>query len=236
MQQLPEFLKLNDNAVITATEIGRENQPLLKIENFLRDIKPLRDYAINVNGYTPAEIYPGVRMLLPPDYLQALLTHAQRYLLELFDLDLKKFDKGESFFAIVTRHPKDLQFLQKIPHFDAPFKESIAAIHYLADVENCGTSFYRHRATGFEYIDMNRNDVYASAIETEFRDKHQSLDGYISGNTDEFELIQSEPAVANKILIYRGSTLHSGNIHPDYNFDSNPATGRLTITTFAKFW
>ena len=236
MQRLPDFLALDDEAKITATTIGRENQPLLKIENFMRDTQPMREYAIRTNNFVPADFYPGIRMLLPPEYLQALLMHLQKYLVELFQLDINKFDKGESFFAIVNRQPKDLQFLQKIPHFDAPNKDGIAAIHYLTNVENSGTSFYRHRSTGYEYVDNERRDVYASVIESEFRDKHQLLNGYINGDTDEFELIRSEPAVANTILVYRGSSLHSGNIHSEYNFDGNPATGRLTITTFAKFW
>lgn len=55
---------------------------------------------------------------------------------------------------------------------------------------------------------------------------------YINGDTGSFERIESIGAKFNRCLIYRCSNLHSGDIPPDYAFDTNPRTGRFTLTSF----
>jgi hypothetical protein len=41
--------------------------------------------------------------------------------------------------------------------------------------------------------------------------------------------------VFNRLLIYRGASLRSGNIGPGFAFDANPRTGRLTLNLFLRF-
>jgi len=55
------------------------------------------------------------------------------------------------------------------------------------------------------------------------------------GSNNEFEEIMSFEAKFNRLIMYRGTSLHSGIIRPEYNFDPNPQTGRLTITSFYEF-
>ena len=44
--------------------------------------------------------------------------------------------------------------------------------------------------------------------------------------------IANVDAMFNRMIIYPSNILHSGNIAADFNFDQNPATGRLTLNSF----
>jgi hypothetical protein len=57
---------------------------------------------------------------------------------------------------------------------------------------------------------------------------------YINGDNQYYEQIGSYDAKFNRIVMYRGNVLHSANIAPDFNFDPNPRTGRLTLTSFIQ--
>jgi hypothetical protein len=98
-----------------------------------------------------------------------------------------------------------------------------------------GTSLYRHIPTNFEYVDEQRYTSYTAKIQERFPTEDKYPEGYINGSTDQFEEILSVDAVFNRLLMYRGTSLHSGKIGKDYNFDPSPATGRLTLTSFFEF-
>lgn len=194
----------------------------------------LKQYAIDHNEFGPADnYYPGIRMPIPLIYTAALAKNLSYYIQNLFGVNPRNAKKAVSRFSIVTCPPHDLSLLQRIPHFDAASRKSLAAIHYLTDDENAGTAFYRHRELGYEYIDADRYDTYMQRVKEQFDDKMPP--GYIRSSTDEYEMIASFPAQYNRILLYRGSSLHSGIIPENYAFDPNPATGRLTITSFYEF-
>jgi hypothetical protein len=72
-------------------------------------------------------------------------------------------------------------------------------------------------------------------INERFSSEDKYPKGYINGSTDQFEEIASFDAIFNRLVMYRGTSLHSGRIGSDYNFDPSPATGRLTITSFFEF-
>jgi len=58
--------------------------------------------------------------------------------------------------------------------------------------------------------------------------------GYVNGSTALFEQIAAYDAVFNRALVYRGTSLHSGSLPPDFVPDANPRTGRLTVNTFLE--
>jgi hypothetical protein len=103
----------------------------------------------------------------------------------------------------------------------------------LCEPTHGGTSFYRHRSSGFEYINETRSGSYLSSLEKEIK-----LYGmppqpcYIKDENVFFERITSVAAKFNRAVIYRCSSLHSGDISADYQFDMNPMTGRFTIASF----
>ena len=227
-------LNLSKNADISCFEFGNESQPILKADNFMLGAEQLKAHAVAGNQFGVADsFYPGVRMAISPIYTKALLHHFQLEIEKIFKLKLSSVKKAISRYSIVTFPPSTLKTFQQIPHFDAATKKSLAVLHYLCDDENSGTAFYRHRESGFEFIDQARREPYLSCISRQFPE--DSNQGYIVDTTEEFEKVCGFSAVFNRLLLYRASSLHSGIIGPDYNFDPSPSTGRLTITSFIEF-
>jgi hypothetical protein len=52
------------------------------------------------------------------------------------------------------------------------------------------------------------------------------------GDTARFEMIADIPAKPDRMIIYRGRTLHSGSIGPSFDPSADPVKGRVTINTF----
>lgn len=194
----------------------------------------LKQYAVENNKFGPADnYYPGIRMPVPLIYTAALAKNLRQHFESRFGIDPRSAKKAVSTFSIVTYPPEKLSLLQRIPHFDAASKKNLAAVHYLADDNKSGTAFYRHRKLGYEYVDADRYDTYMECVKTQFDGKIPC--GYIRGSTDEYEMTASFEAKYNRLILYRGSSLHSGIIPETYTFDPSPATGRLTITSFFEF-
>jgi len=216
--------------------IGTENEPLLLIDSFIKGADELKNYAIEKNNFLKSDsYYPGLRMQIPATYTIALAKNLSPFINGFFGLDLEAIKKAVSRFSIVTTPAEDLDLLQRIPHIDSPSKDALAVVHYLKDAPDSGTSLYRHRATGFEYVDGSRYDVYMNHIKNYYADPVHTPTGYMRGSNNEYEEIMSVEAKFNRLIMYRGTSLHSGIIRPEYNFDPNPQTGRLTITSFYEF-
>jgi hypothetical protein len=221
---------------VEAIYVGNERQPLLKVESLFQGVDVIRQHAIDVNAFKVADsYYPGIRMETPVPYSIALVKSLAFYIQDFFKLDLQKIKKIASRYSIVTFAPKDLGLMQKIPHFDAPNPNSLAMVYYLCDAPDSGTALYRHKESQYEYVDEERYDNYMSCVRRQFSNPDRHPEGYIYTDTAEYEQIASYNAKYNRLIAYHGSSLHSGIITPDYNFDSDPASGRLTITTFIEF-
>lgn len=227
---------LSLNTLFEPVVVGAEEQPFLQVDNFMSGATVLKDAAIANDAFAGSDsYYPGVRMAIPSVYTVAVIKNLRNYISAFFLSDVKKVKKATSRYSIVTRLPTELSFFQRIPHIDAPTKKSLAMIHYLCDAQDSGTALYRHRELEYEYIDKDRCERYRQYLKKQFSDSDRYPQGYICGDTPEFEQIHSVQAKFNRAIIYRGSSLHSGVIAPSYNFDPSPATGRLTITTFVEF-
>jgi hypothetical protein len=225
------------NTRIETLQLGRERQPLLKIDDCMAGVDELRQRAITANNFAKADThYPGVRMLIDPMYSLAIAKVYKQYIENFFGLNVQKIKKIVSAYSIVTLPPQQLNILQRIPHFDAPTQNSLAMVHYLCNASTSGTCFYRHRETGYEFINSERREGYVKTIEQQFSEPAVRPSGYICGDTAEYEVIASFEAVYNRLIMYRGSSLHSGLITPAYNFDPSPETGRLTIASFIEFY
>jgi hypothetical protein len=217
-------------------KVGNEQQELVRVDNYMQGADALLEDAISRNNFAVADsFYPGLRMDITDAYIIQLVRNLQHVIQDFFKLDLRKIKKAVSKYSIVTFSPENLKLMQRIPHFDAPTRNSLAVIHYLSDAPNSGTSLYRHRKTGFEYIDQLRIENYTQNLQQQFDDPSKHPSGYIHESNETYEEIASHNAVYNRLLMYRGSSLHSGIIKPDYNFDPSPETGRLTVTSFIEF-
>src|SRR5690606_30099023 len=95
-----------------------------------------------------------------------------------------------------------------------------------------GTAFYRHRKTGYEYVDESRKLAYFKSLEAENGGPNMPGPEYINGDTALFEQICKQEGIFNRMLIYRRNSLHSGCIAKDFSLDQNPLAGRLSLNSF----
>jgi hypothetical protein len=221
----------------TVVHVGLERQPVIVIDDFLQETNQLIDYAATQAKFLMRRdvAYPGFRAAAPPEYSIAVKVYLRDLLRDTFGLGPADIAADNCEFAIVTTPPEMLQLRQRIPHIDAPDSCYIAGLHYLCGPELGGTSFYRHRRTGFESVDLDRRDLLQRALQGEIAASGAPPVAYIDGDTDLFVRTASFDAAFNRLLFYRGVTLHSGNISRDFGFDANPRTGRLTISSFFLF-
>lgn len=232
----PIVYELCEDASIDCCRIGNEQQEVLVVDGFLKGAAALKERAISEGKFARADsFYPGVRMQVPHQYTFAIVKALGFFMEQFFHLEVRNIKNAVSKFSIITTRPNDLDLLQRIPHFDSPSRKGLAVVHYLQSVPGMGTSLYRHKPTGFEYVDEQRYSQYMKVIEQRYPTKSEYPEGYISGSTDHFEEVVSFDAVFNRLIMYRGASLHSGKIGKDYNFDPSPATGRLTLTSFFEF-
>jgi hypothetical protein len=232
----PILYGLCDDANIECYRVGNEQQEVLLVDNYLKGASSLKEYAVQQNNFARADsFYPGVRMEVPQQYTIALVKNLGFFMEKFFQLEVRNIKSAVTKFSIVTTPPNKLDLLQRIPHFDSPSRKGLAVIHYLQSIPSMGTALYRHIPTNFEYVDEQRYSRYMAHIQERFSSEDKYPDGYIAGSTDQFEEVMSVDAVFNRLLMYRGTSLHSGKIGKDYNFDPSPATGRLTLTSFFEF-
>lgn len=226
---------MNSESCYRYKSIGTEQQPLVVIDNFVPNPAGLVDYALSRGDVRPAKGYPGLRSPTPPAYNDFVEQQLRQFLSRCFGMPERNPREIESWYSLVATPPDRLSSWQQIPHFDRPQPQDLAVLHYLCAPPYGGTSFYRHRATGFEYIDDTRETVYLARIESESADRKHVKPAYINGDTTHFERIASVDCRFNRALVYRCSSLHSGDIPADFAFDLDPRSGRFTIASFLTF-
>jgi hypothetical protein len=225
-------LELHPDIRLQKLTIGKEKAPLLVIDNLAARPEQLVEAAVALNFTPLGRMYPGIRAQAPQPYMEFLVGRLSKLLLDFFQLKGTKLGFSLCHYSIVTTPPEKLQLLQRIPHIDSTDGHGLATIHYLFNGNLGGTAFYRHRATGFEYVDKSRHKQYFDTLERESADPQFPGCDYINGDTPFFERIASQDGVFNRILIYRRNSLHSGSIEASFIPDPNPRTGRLSINSF----
>jgi hypothetical protein len=226
------ILDLHPDIRIEKLTIGRERAPLVVIDNFIAEPERLVKKAAVAQFAPGGRFYPGIRAKAPPSYEHFLATRLQPLLAEHFDLTSKSLSLSMCHYSLVTTPAAQLTLLQCLPHVDSLAAQGLATIHYLFKEKLGGTAFYRHRATGYEYLDEARGPVYSSALEAECAGPNRPVSEYISGDTALFEQIARAEGVFNRMLVYRRNSLHSGAIDRAFVPDANPRTGRLSINSF----
>jgi hypothetical protein len=223
---------LHPNFSVRREAIGREQAPLLVIDNLLADAEEQVDHAASRIFGDGGYYFPGVRAKAPLTYQRFVLERLGGLFAEHFGVNASKLRFTMCQLSLVTTPAANLSHLQRIPHIDSVFTEELAFIHYLFRGSLGGTAFYRHRSTGFEIIDMARRDRYFACVEAEKQGPDCPPATYINGSTALYEQVGAEDGVFNRMLVYRRNSLHSGNIPVDFVPDTNPRTGRLSINGF----
>ena len=212
--------------------IGREGEPLLVIDNLIADADALVDLAAGKHYSDVATYYPGVRAKAPLTYQQFILDKFRGLIGGFFGLQPASLRFTACHFSLVTTPPDKLAYLQRIPHTDSMLRTELAMVHYLFKRDLGGTAFYRHRKTGFEYVDVLRRATYLDCVEQEKNGPDSPGSGYINGSTALYEQISAQEGVFNRVLIYRRSSLHSGSIRPDFVPEFDPRKGRFSVNGF----
>ena len=213
-------------------EIGRERAPLLVVDNLVDDPDELVELAASKMFAAAPTYYPGLRAKAPLSYQRFILEDLRPEIDATFGLRGRMLRFTECNFSLVTTPGEKLSYLQRIPHVDSLVNDELAMIHYLFRANHGGTAFYRHRSTGFEYVDKARQIEYLNRVDLEKAGPHSAPPAYIIGDTPLYERIAAQDGVYNRLLMYRRTTLHSGSIAPGFAFDPNPRTGRLSINAF----
>lgn len=212
--------------------IGRENLPLLVIDNLVADPDELVQDAISKHYAPPHSFYPGVRAKAPLSYQRFVVGELRSVINEFFELENPSLQFNMCHYSVVTTPPTQLTPIQRIPHVDANDRRGLASIHYLFKADLGGTAFYRHRATGFEYVDEARRNTYYPLLEQELAGPLAPGAEYIDADTKLFERIDIQAGVFNRMLVYRRNCLHSGVPKPGIPLNRDPASGRLSINSF----
>ena len=222
---------LSSEATIHVDPIGEERQPLCVIDNALPDPDAFVDHAATQPFGQIGAYYPGVRATLDTDCGASLCETVGTIARGHFAMPHEAWG-GEYFFSIVTTSPAQLAPIQRLPHYDGVETDRLAVLLYLTPQPQGGTSFYRHRTTGFETIDHSRFPEYKSALENDVRRHGLPPAHYIDDGAPLFERIKTVDAVYNRMLVYRGINLHCSAIDETTSFSPDPRVGRLTINAF----
>jgi len=225
-------LNLHPQLRLSKLAIGAERAPLFVIDNFVADPQALVADACARPFTVRSRYFPGIRAEAPPAYQQLLLTSLRSALLDCLGTPEGRLTLSMCHYSLVTTPAKELAPPQRIPHVDSFARSGLATIHYLFKGNLGGTGFYRHRRTGFEFIDEARGAAYSRALAEEHSGPAAPGPGYINGDTALFEQIAKQDGVFNRMLVYRRNSLHSGSIEAGFVPDPNPATGRLSINSF----
>lgn len=226
------ILELHPDIRIEKLAIGRERATLLVIDNFLAAPERLVSRAAKTQFGSGGRFYPGVRAKAPPSYEHFLATRLQPLLAEHFGIVSASLRLSMCHFSLVTTPAAELTLPQRLPHVDSFAPEGVATIHYLFKDNLGGTAFYRHRSTGYEYLDEARRPTYSQTLEAECAGLDRPAAEYINGDTAIFEQIARADSVFNRMLVYRRNSLHSGAIDRAFVPDADPRTGRLSINSF----
>ena len=225
-------MDLHKGISIRAFHFGEDRAPLLVIDNLVANPQGLVQLAQRETFTLQSHYYPGIRAEAPMEYRQLIADTLKDTIAGHFNLAGDKLQFSLCHFSLVTTPPERLLVPQRIPHVDSLGGSGLASIHYLFRRELGGTAFYRHRKTGFEYIDEARNAAYLVSLREENLRPETAGPGYINGDTPLFEQIEKQEGVFNRMLVYRRNSLHSGCIGRDFIPDPDPASGRLSINSF----
>jgi hypothetical protein len=224
--------RLHPDFSCKAYNIGEGGIPLLVIDNFINEAQALVDFCVSNPAFDNSDsFYPGLRMPAPELYVHAIRHYLGHLIEETFGFKKDAWLGGRSVYSMVVTPPAEMKDQQCVPHVDSFKQNDLACVHYLCDATKGGTSLYRHKKTGYEIINDQRIEHY-SQVALEEGVLNVTPKSYMNGSNKFFEKIACVDALFNRLVMYPANVLHSGNIAPDFDFDPNPNTGRLTLNSF----
>jgi hypothetical protein len=218
---------------------GESQRPVVVIDDFTGSAENVARLADALAPFPGVQTgyYPGVRRMITRDdaeadaYVERTCREAAQFIAGAFDIDA--FDFVEASFSMVTLQPHELRPVQRSPHFDSPDPKYYALLHYLRVGPGTGTAFFRQRATGIERVTEQNLATFVRTAEA-IEPLLPKDSGYITASNEHYEQIGTIEAVADRMIIYQGSLLHSGIIPSGMPLSPDPREGRLTANIFVR--
>jgi hypothetical protein len=131
--------------------------------------------------------------------------------------------------------PQALRPMQWLCHRDdvrLPARLSMQAsvLYLFHDINLGGTSFFAPIRPAAD-IDALFEDARRLAPDA-FADKYRLCAGYMREGNDYFRLLGNVAARWNRMIVYDGGMLHTGDIRAPGKLTDDPLTGRLTLNGF----
>jgi hypothetical protein len=223
----------NANASVSSVRVGKCPVAVTVADNVLLRPQQLAEFGLGLEFVEDdSNLYPGVRARVPAEFSRPFHAWLNRTLHLAGVLEESSQIRDDaSFFSIVNKSRANLLPLQRIPHYDSSDPRVFAAVIYLFDRTNSGTSFYRHRTTGYEKIGADNKDNYKTALNRNMKTLGPPAREYTNGSNALFERTHSVDSAFNRIVIYSGNVLHAADIDGSL-FDGNDnCRWRLTISS-----
>jgi len=219
------------NPVAQVHRIGAEQEPVVVIDDYARDPGAMVEEAARLDFGPNGAFFPGVRAKAPDALALSIRRSLAGMIREVFGVT-DDLDRMECWWSLLTTPPSSLSPHQRLPHFDGLGPQRIAVLHHLGRGEGTATAFYRHRATGFETMTAARLPAYNAAVNAELARHGLPPAAYADGGGPSFERIAAFEARFNRLLVYRGNTLHSANVAPGVALPADPRLGRFSVNSF----
>jgi hypothetical protein len=222
----------NDGAEAKLTRIGHGGIAVARIDSVLRDPRSVAALGFAQHYVEDrGNLYPGLRAAMPESFSIALRSWLTPILQrEGMLAEGQPIQRDSSYFSVVTTSSRDLLPIQRIPHYDSTDPKLLAIVIYLCDTPFAGTSFYRHRRTGYEEITEKNRENYQIALDHDMRIHGPPPREYMNGDNRLFEAIFCNELKFNSAIVYPGRVLHAGNIEKHLNAPQDKSGWRLTIT------
>jgi hypothetical protein len=226
----------NDNAQVKVAHVGRRGIAVSTIDNVLCDPEAVASLGFTQSyAQDRSNLYPGLRAPVPESFSTAFRAWLTPILQRGGVLeDSRAIYRDVSFFSVVTTASTDLLPIQRIPHYDSTDPNLFAAVIYLCDTRFSGTSFYRHRKTGYEAITEENRDNYKLALDSDMRIHGAPRQEYINGSNMLFEVIFSNELKFNSAVVYPCRMLHAANIERQFSPPKDESEWRLTVTALLQ--
>jgi hypothetical protein len=223
----------NPNASVSSVRVGECPIVVTVADNVLLRPRQLAEFGLGLKFVEDdSNLYPGVRARVPAEFSRPFHAWLTRTLHRagVLEESCHIYDDA-SFFSIVSKNRANLLPLQRIPHYDSTDPRVFAAVIYLFDRANSGTSFYRHRTTGYEKIGDDNKDNYKIALNRNMKKLGPPARDYTNGSNDLFERTHSVDSAFNRIVIYSGNVLHAADIDGSLFDGNNISQWRLTVSS-----
>jgi hypothetical protein len=223
----------NPNASVSSVRVGKFPITVTVADNVLLRPRQLAKFGLGLEFIEDdSNLYPGVRARVPTEFSRPFHAWLTRTLHRAGVLEESCcISDDASFFSIVNKTPANLLPLQRIPHYDSTDPRVFAAVIYLFDRANSGTSFYRHRTTGYEKIGDDNEGNYKTALNRNMKTLGPPAREYTNGSNALFERTHSVDSAFNRIVIYSGNVLHAADIDGSLIDGTNNSQWRLTISS-----